>query len=62
MKGIFDERGIPDRLISDNGTQYSSEEFKQFAATYEFEHVTSSPLYPRSNGFEDGANDQTPFH
>jgi len=51
MKGIFDEHGIPDRLISDNGTQYSSEEFKQFAATYGFEHVTSSPLYPRSNGF-----------
>jgi len=51
MKGIFDEHGIPDRLISNNGTQYSSEEFKKFAATYGFEHVTSSPLYARSNGF-----------
>ena len=51
LKGIFDEHGIPERFISDNGTQYSSEEFKQFADTYGFEHVTSSPLYPRSNGF-----------
>jgi len=29
MKGIFDEYGIPNRLISEDGTQYSSEEFKQ---------------------------------
>ena len=51
LKGIFEEHGIPERLLSDNGTQYSSEEFRMFAATYGFEHVTSSPAYPRSNGF-----------
>lgn len=32
LKGIFDEHGIPERLISDNGTQYSSEEFRVFSA------------------------------
>ena len=51
LKGIFDEHGIPERLISDNGPQYSSEEFRVFSARYGFDHVTSSPLYPRSNGF-----------
>ena len=51
IKGIFDEHGIPERLISDNGPQYSSEEFRIFSARYGFDHVTSSPLYPRSNGF-----------
>ena len=51
LKGIFDEHGIPERLISDNGPQYSSEEFRVFSARYGFEQVTSSPLYPRSNGF-----------
>jgi len=51
LKGIFEEHGIPERLLSDNGTQYSSDEFRKFAATYGFEHVTSSPVYPRSNGF-----------
>ena len=50
IKGIFDEHGIPERLISDNGPQYSSEEFRVFCARYGFDHVTSSPLYPRSNG------------
>ena len=51
LKGIFDEHGIPERLISDNDRQYSSEVFRVFSARYGFDHVTSSPLYPRSNGF-----------
>jgi len=51
LKGIFEEHGIPEQLLSDNGTQYSSDEFRKFAAAYGFQHVTSSPLYPRSNGF-----------
>ena len=51
LKGIFDEHGIPERFTSDNGPQYASEEFKQFARDYGFDHVTSSPMYPRSNGF-----------
>ena len=28
IKSIFSRHGIPDRLISDNGRQYVSEEFK----------------------------------
>ena len=51
LKGIFDEHGIPEMLISDNGPQYSSEEFRVFSPRYGFDHVTSSPLYPTSNGF-----------
>ena len=40
-------------VISDNGPQipqYDSVEIKQFASTYGFNHVTSSPYYPQSNG------------
>ena len=51
IKGIFAEHRIPERLISDNGPQYSSEEFRASSAKYGFDHVTSSPLYPRSNRF-----------
>ena len=29
---------------------YSSQEFKDFACAWDFEHITSSPLYPQSNG------------
>ena len=51
LKGIFDKHGILERLISDNSPQYSSQEFQVFSARYGFDHVTSSPLYPLSNGF-----------
>ncbi len=51
MKGIFEEHGIPEKVLSDNGTQYASEEFQVFAKSYGFQHVTSSPHFPRANGF-----------
>ena len=50
LKSIFARHGIPEKVISDNGPQYASEMFKTFAAEYGFEHVTSSPRYPQSNG------------
>lgn len=50
LKAIFARYGIPARLMSDNGLQFVSEEFKTFCKTWEFEHTTSSPYYPRSNG------------
>ena len=31
-------------------TKYDSAEFAKFAKDWEFKHVTSSPLYPQSNG------------
>nr|XP_039263235.1 uncharacterized protein K02A2.6-like [Styela clava] len=42
--------GLPEKLISDNAPQYSSEEFRIFAGDYELQHVTSSPTYSQSNG------------
>ena len=50
LKSQFARHGIPDQLISDNGPPFSSREFQEFALTYQFEHLTSSPRYPRSNG------------
>ena len=37
-------------VMSDNGPQFSSQEFAEFATRYHFKHITSSPLYPTSNG------------
>ena len=36
--------------MTENGPQFASEEFARFAQKYDFEHVTSSPNYPKSNG------------
>ena len=53
MKGIFDEHGIPEKLVTDGGTQYSSKEFKSFSECYGFTHEMSSPHYARSNGMSE---------
>ena len=50
LKSIFARHGIPNEVISDNGPQYSSQLFKQFAQNYNFTHKTSSPKFPQSNG------------
>ncbi|KAI0227412.1 hypothetical protein LSAT2_022149, partial [Lamellibrachia satsuma] len=46
----FARFGVPDKVISDNGPQFACEEFKLLAKRWEFEHITSSPRYPQSNG------------
>ena len=50
LKAAFSRHGIPEVVRSDNGPQYSSQEFARFAYSYAFKHVTSSPLFPQSNG------------
>ena len=51
LKQLFGENGTPERIVSDNGPQYDSELFRQFAEKWSFDHITSSPTYPQSNGF-----------
>ena len=38
------------QIVTDNGPQFSSEAFKEFAHHYGFQHCTSNPHYPPSNG------------
>ncbi|UYV66095.1 K02A2.6-like [Cordylochernes scorpioides] len=50
-KSIFARHGIPETVLSDNGTQFGTDrEFANFARQYGFTHVTSSPRFPQSNG------------
>ncbi|GFR65429.1 Pol polyprotein [Elysia marginata] len=51
MRQIFSEHGVPAFVRSDNGPHYSGNDFREFARIYKFQHITSSPHYPRSNGF-----------
>ena len=50
LKSVFARHGIPEIVRSDNGPQYSSSEFGSFASSYGFQHLTSSPRFPQSNG------------
>ena len=50
LQEAFSHHGIPEKVISDNGPQYSCSEFQDFARQWNFVHTTSSPIYPQSNG------------
>ena len=51
MKSIFEEHGIPSKLVTGNDIQFTSALFQEFRETYGFNHVTTSPYYPQANGF-----------
>ena len=51
VKKMFTSHGIPREVFSDNGPQFTSTEFKNFKEYWGFQHDTSSPEYPKSNGF-----------
>ena len=51
FKSIFEEFGIPSKLITGNDTQFTAASFQDFSKKYGFTHVTTSPYYPQANGF-----------
>lgn len=58
VKSIFARHGTPETVFSDNGPQFKKLDgsaFRQFAEEWGFEHVTSSPRFPQSNGFVEAA-------
>ena len=50
LKKQFARFGYIDELVTDNGPQFASEEFRKFAIEYGFIHTTSSPYYSQSMG------------
>ncbi|CAI5648726.1 unnamed protein product [Oreochromis niloticus] len=55
LKRHFSVHGCPHTVISDNGTQFTSQRFADFASAWDFVHVTSSPDYPQANGLAERA-------
>ncbi|CAB4028634.1 Transposon Tf2-9 poly, partial [Paramuricea clavata] len=42
--------GYPGEIVSDNGPQFITQEFRRFLSSKGIKHVRSSPYFPRSNG------------
>ena len=55
LKELFSEHGIPETLRSDKGPQFANHMFAEFAKEWNFDHNTSSPRNPRSNGQAEAA-------
>lgn len=50
LSEIFSRHGLPDTIVSDNGTQFQSSLFKEFTTERGIKQLFSSPYYPMSNG------------
>ncbi|KAF6028631.1 hypothetical protein EB796_013067 [Bugula neritina] len=50
LKDIFAIEGVPTTIVTDNGPQFSSQEFTNFCNSFHINHVLSPPYHPPSNG------------
>ena len=55
LRRWFSEVGVPLKLYTDGGPQFSSHRFAQFCNRWRVEHVKSSPHYPQRNGLAEAA-------
>ena len=46
---LFARFGIPDTIMSDNGTHFMEKDFKDFCKAFAIVHVLTAPYYIRSN-------------
>ena len=50
LKDLFAKQGLPDGILTDNGPQFVSEEFRTFLRDGDIHHYTSAVYNPRENG------------
>ena len=55
LKALFTTHGIPDVVVSDNGRQFVSDEFKRFAESWCFAQHTTNPYSLQENGMAERA-------
>ena len=55
LRVLFAQFGIPDMIVSDNGSNFTSDEFQKFCHRNGIKHITSAPYHPASNGLAERA-------
>lgn len=50
LREVFARFGLPDTIVSDNGTQFTSEFFQDFVKQNRIKHITTAPAHPATNG------------
>ena len=55
MRVTFATHGLPETLVSDNGSVFTSAEFREFLKRNGIRHATSAPYHPTSNGLAECA-------
>ncbi|PIK48903.1 hypothetical protein BSL78_14238 [Apostichopus japonicus] len=55
LRKTFSQLGVPEMIVSDNGSCFTSSEFKTFCEMNGIRHVTTAPYHPASNGLAERA-------
>ena len=55
LRRLFSTFGIPDKIVSDNGSVFTSGEFETFLKNNGIVHIRISPYHPSSNGLAERA-------
>ena len=50
LNHLFSRYGFPDQVVSDNGPQFTSQEFSEFLRSCGVKHLRSAPYNPATNG------------
>ena len=55
LRVVFATHGLPERIVTDNGAVFTSDEFEDFLKTNGVMHTRTAPYHPASNGLAERA-------